>query len=101
MDQADQWYAKINLEHFIYNVPTDIKSHNRLQVVREAQSTRVGPDGMRETRRVYEDGRRGIRQTATGHHIGERGRVCETERDLQGNVTEEREDLLNLDEGSF
>ncbi|CAG0894518.1 unnamed protein product [Cyprideis torosa] len=73
---------------------------NQMMVVyHEAQSTRVGPGGVRETRRLMEDSRRGLRQTAVGHHIGEKGRVIEKDMDLQANTTEEREDLINLSEG--
>lgn len=67
------------------------------KVYQESTTSRGGPGGVRETQHSVVDSSKGLRKMAIGHHIGDRARILERERNPEGE--EEREELLNLDDG--
>lgn len=68
----------------------------RPQLYQESTTSRGGPGGVRETQHSVVDSSKGLRKMAIGHHIGDRARIVERERNHEGE--EEREELLNLDD---
>ncbi|KAF2346794.1 Myeloid leukemia factor [Trinorchestia longiramus] len=85
----------------VANKTDGARNHTRFaggrgQVYQESSTTRGGPGGVRETQRSVVDSSSGTRKLAIGHHIGERARIVERERNPEGE--EEKEELLNLDE---
>lgn len=70
----------------------------RPQVYHETSSTKIGPDGLKETRRTVQDSASGKKKMAIGHHLGEKAHVVEKEQNLHTGEREEREDFINLDE---
>lgn len=49
--------------------------------------------------RTVSDSRTGVRKLEIGRHIGERGHVLEKEQNYNTGDSEEREDLINIEEG--
>jgi len=47
------------------------------------------------------DSRSGVKKMAIGHHIGERAHVLEREQNVHSGDREERQEFINLDEGSM
>nr|CAH7726756.1 unnamed protein product [Callosobruchus chinensis] len=70
----------------------------RPQVYKATSSTRVGPDGIKETQKTVEDSTTGTKKMSIGHHIGERAHIIEKEQNVYTGDREEREDLINIDE---
>lgn len=73
-------------------------SDGRPQVYHETSSTKVGPGGLKETRRTVQDSASGKKKMAIGHHLGEKAHVVEKEQNMHTGEREEREDFINLDE---
>lgn len=73
----------------------------RPQVYQATQSTRTAPGGVRETKKSVCDSRTGTKKLAIGHHIGERAHILEREQDMNTGQQEERQELINLEEGKF
>ena len=46
------------------------------------------------------DSRSGVRKMAIGRHLGERGHVVEKEQNYHTGEAEQREDFINIEEGS-
>lgn len=68
------------------------------QVYSSTSSTKVGPNGIKETRKTLQDSRTGTKKMAIGHHIGERGHVIEREQNVYTGDAEERQEFINLEE---
>lgn len=73
-------------------------SDGRPQIYHETSSTKMGPDGLKETRRTVQDSASGKKKMAIGHHLGEKAHVVEKEQNMHTGQREEREDFINLDE---
>ncbi|CAH1996057.1 unnamed protein product [Acanthoscelides obtectus] len=68
------------------------------QVYKATSSTRVGPDGIKETQKTVEDSATGTKKMSIGHHIGERAHIIEKEQNVFTGDREEREDLINIED---
>lgn len=68
------------------------------QVYQALQSTRNGPDGVRETKKSVCDSRSGVKKLSIGHHIGDRAHIKEKEQNVYSGQLEENEEYINLDE---
>lgn len=68
------------------------------QVYSSTSSTKVGPNGVKETLNTVQDSRSGTKKMAIGHHIGERGHVIARERNYYTGDTEEHQEFINLEE---
>ena len=56
--------------------------------------------GIREVQQSVSDSRSGVRKMAIGRHLGERGHVVEKEQNYHTGEAEQREDFINIEEGS-
>lgn len=56
---------------------------------------------IRETRQSMRDSESGLERLAIGHHIGDRAHIMERSRNRRTGDREERQDYINLDEGTF
>lgn len=72
--------------------------HGRPQVISSTSSTKVGPNGVKETTKTMQDSRTGTKKMAIGHHIGERGHVIEREQNVLSGDSEEHQEFINLEE---
>ncbi|XP_077294386.1 myeloid leukemia factor-like isoform X2 [Arctopsyche grandis] len=70
----------------------------RPQVFSSTSSTKVGPNGVKETRQTVEDSRTGTKKMTIGHHIDDRAHVIEREQNVQSGDLEERQEFINIDE---
>ncbi|XP_063365838.1 myeloid leukemia factor [Cydia amplana] len=68
------------------------------QVFSSTSSTKIGPNGIKETRKTLQDSRTGTKKMSIGHHIGERGHVIEKEQNVYSGDQEETQEFINLDE---
>ncbi|XP_063626194.1 myeloid leukemia factor isoform X2 [Cydia splendana] len=68
------------------------------QVYSSTSSTKIGPNGVKETRKTLQDSRTGTKKMSIGHHIGERAHVVEKEQNVYSGDQEERQEFINLDE---
>lgn len=68
------------------------------QVYSSSSSTKIGPNGIKETRKTLQDSRTGTKKMSIGHHIGERAHVIEREQNYYTGDAEERQEFINLDE---
>ncbi|XP_059054881.1 myeloid leukemia factor isoform X2 [Achroia grisella] len=68
------------------------------QVYSTSSSTKIGPNGLKETRKTLQDSRTGTKKMSIGHHIGERAHVIEREQNFYSGDAEERQEFINLDE---
>lgn len=68
------------------------------QVYSTSSSTKIGPNGIKETRKTLEDSRTGTKKMSIGHHIGERGHVIERAQNLYSGEREESQEFYNLEE---
>ncbi|KAL0822046.1 hypothetical protein ABMA28_005416 [Loxostege sticticalis] len=68
------------------------------QVYSSSSSTKVGPNGVKETRKTLQDSRTGTKKMSIGHHIGERAHVIEREQNVYSGDAEERQEFINIDE---
>lgn len=68
------------------------------QVYSTSSSTKIGPNGVKETRKTLQDSRTGTKKMSIGHHIGERAHVIEREQNVYSGDAEERQEFINLDE---
>ncbi|XP_063386657.1 myeloid leukemia factor [Cydia fagiglandana] len=68
------------------------------QVFSSTSSTKIGPNGIKETRKTLQDSRTGTKKMSIGHHIGERAHVVEKEQNVYSGDQEERQEFINLDE---
>ncbi|XP_037292924.1 myeloid leukemia factor isoform X2 [Manduca sexta] len=68
------------------------------QVISSTSSTKIGPGGIKETRKTMQDSRTGTKKMSIGHHIGERAHVIEREQNVYTGDAEERQEFINLDE---
>ncbi|CAK1555533.1 unnamed protein product [Leptosia nina] len=68
------------------------------QVYSSSSSTKIGPNGVKETRETLQDSRTGVKKMSIGHHIGERAHVIEREQNVYSGDAEERQEFINLDE---
>lgn len=66
-----------------------------------SSSTRTAPGGIRETKKAVADSRSGTKKMAIGHHIGERGHIIEREQNVYSGDREDRQELINLEEGGL
>lgn len=71
----------------------------RPQVYQETSSMRVGPGGIKETKKTVSDSRSGTKKMAIGHHIGERAHIIERQQNLRTGDQEENQEFINLEEG--
>ncbi|XP_055902558.1 myeloid leukemia factor isoform X1 [Eupeodes corollae] len=70
----------------------------RPQIYQATSSTKTGPGGIRETRKIVQDSSSGVKKMAIGHHIGERAHIIEKEQNIRSGQHEERQEFINLDE---
>lgn len=70
----------------------------RPQVYQESMSTRVGPGGIKETKKSVSDSRSGVKKLAIGHHIGDRAHILEREQNYYSGEQEENQEFINLEE---
>ncbi|XP_045500325.1 myeloid leukemia factor isoform X3 [Colias croceus] len=68
------------------------------QVYSSSSSTKIGPNGVKETRKTLQDSRTGVKKMSIGHHIGERAHVIEREQNVYSGDAEERQEFINLEE---
>ncbi|CAH0725492.1 unnamed protein product, partial [Brenthis ino] len=68
------------------------------QVYSSTSSTKIGPNGVKETRKTLQDSRTGVKKMSIGHHIGERAHLIEREQNVYSGDAEERQEFINLDE---
>lgn len=68
------------------------------QVYSSTSSTKIGPNGIKETCKTVQDSRTGTKKMAIGHHIGERAHLIEREQNYYTGDAEERQEFINLDE---
>ncbi|XP_060804902.1 myeloid leukemia factor isoform X2 [Amyelois transitella] len=68
------------------------------QVYSSTSSTKIGPNGVKETKKTLQDSRTGTKKMSIGHHIGERAHVIEREQNVYSGDAEERQEFINLDE---
>lgn len=69
------------------------------QVYQASSTTRSAPGGIKEIKKTVTDSRSGVKKMAIGHHIGDRAHIVEREKNVYTGEVEQREDLVNLDEG--
>ncbi|KAG6447498.1 hypothetical protein O3G_MSEX004978 [Manduca sexta] len=62
------------------------------QVISSTSSTKIGPGGIKETRKTMQDSRTGTKKMSIGHHIGERAHVIEREQNVYTGDAEERQE---------
>ncbi|KAJ0174455.1 hypothetical protein K1T71_009563 [Dendrolimus kikuchii] len=68
------------------------------QVYSSSSSTKIGPNGVKETRKTLQDSRTGTKKMSIGHHIGERAHLIEREQNVYTGDQEERQDFINIEE---
>ncbi|CAG4942694.1 unnamed protein product [Parnassius apollo] len=68
------------------------------QVISSSSSTKIGPNGIKETRKTLQDSRTGTKKMSIGHHIGERAHLIEREQNYYSGDAEERQEFINIDE---
>ncbi|CAG9788917.1 unnamed protein product [Diatraea saccharalis] len=68
------------------------------QVFSSSSSTKIGPNGVKETRKTLQDSRTGTKKMSIGHHIGERAHVIEREQNVYSGDAEERQEFINIEE---
>lgn len=68
------------------------------RVIQSSSSTRMGPDGVRETRRSHKDSGTGEMRMAIGHHINDRGHVVEKSKNRRTGDQEESQEYINIEE---
>ncbi|XP_049876402.1 myeloid leukemia factor isoform X3 [Pectinophora gossypiella] len=68
------------------------------QVYSSTSSTKIGPNGVKETRKTLQDSRTGTKKMSIGHHIGERAHLIEREQNLYSGDAEERQEFINIEE---
>ncbi|XP_046969352.1 myeloid leukemia factor isoform X2 [Vanessa cardui] len=68
------------------------------QVFSSSSSMKIGPNGVKETRKTLQDSRTGLKKMSIGHHIGERAHVIEREQNVFSGDAEERQEFINLEE---
>ncbi|KAJ2940385.1 hypothetical protein O0L34_g62 [Tuta absoluta] len=68
------------------------------QIYSSSSSTKVGPNGIKETRKTLQDSRTGTKKMSIGHHIGERAHVIEREQNVYSGDNEERQEFINIEE---
>ncbi|CAH2044207.1 unnamed protein product, partial [Iphiclides podalirius] len=68
------------------------------QVFSSSSSTKIGPNGVKETRKTLQDTRTGTKKMSIGHHIGERAHLIEREQNYYSGEAEERQEFINIEE---
>nr|XP_026694875.1 myeloid leukemia factor 2 [Ciona intestinalis] len=68
------------------------------KVYQSSSSTRVGPNGIKETRKTERNSETGHQKMAIGHHIGERGHIIEKTHNSKTGDKEECQEFINLEE---
>ncbi|XP_034834886.1 myeloid leukemia factor isoform X1 [Maniola hyperantus] len=68
------------------------------QIYSSSSSTKIGPNGVKETRKTLQDSRSGLKKMSIGHHIGERAHLIEREQNVYSGDAEERQEFINLEE---
>ncbi|CAK1587259.1 unnamed protein product [Parnassius mnemosyne] len=68
------------------------------QVISSSSSTKIGPNGIKETRKTLQDSRTGTKKMSIGHHIGERAHLIEREQNYYSGDAEERQEFINIEE---
>ncbi|XP_026318418.1 myeloid leukemia factor isoform X3 [Hyposmocoma kahamanoa] len=68
------------------------------QVYSSTSSTKIGPNGVKETRKTLQDSRTGTKKMSIGHHIGERAHLIEREQNYYSGDAEEHQEFINIDE---
>ncbi|XP_068617651.1 myeloid leukemia factor isoform X2 [Battus philenor] len=68
------------------------------QVISSSSSTKIGPNGIKETRKTLQDSRTGTKKMSIGHHIGERAHLIEREQNYYSGEAEERQEFINIEE---
>ncbi|XP_047992521.1 myeloid leukemia factor isoform X2 [Leguminivora glycinivorella] len=68
------------------------------QVFSSTSSTKIGPNGIKETRKTLQDSRTGTKKMSIGHHIGDRAHIMEKEQNVYSGDQEETQEFINLDE---
>ncbi|CAH2984279.1 unnamed protein product [Chilo suppressalis] len=68
------------------------------QVFSSSSSTKIGPNGVKETRKTLQDSRTGTKKMSIGHHIGERAHVIEREQNVYSGDAEEVQEFINIEE---
>jgi len=67
-------------------------------VYQSSSSTKLGPNGVRETRQTEKDSRSGVQKIQIGHHIGERGHIIGKSKNVRTGDQEETQEYVNIDE---
>lgn len=70
----------------------------RPQIYQASSSTKMGPNGIKETKKTVQDSQSGIKKMAIGHHIDNRSKIIEKEQNIHTGEQEERQEFINLDE---
>lgn len=68
------------------------------QVYSSSSSMKIGPNGVKETRKTLQDTVTGTKKMSIGHHIGERAHVIEREKNVYTGDQEEHQEFINLEE---
>ncbi|XP_063829707.1 myeloid leukemia factor isoform X2 [Ostrinia nubilalis] len=68
------------------------------QIYQSSSSTKIGPNGVKETRKTLQDSCTGTKKMSIGHHIGERAHVIEREQNVYSGDAEERQEFINIEE---
>lgn len=67
-------------------------------VYQSSSSTKVGPNGVRETKKTEKDSRTGVQRIEVGHHIGDRGHVIGKSKNVRTGDQEETQEYVNMAE---
>lgn len=74
---------------------------NISQVYKASTSTRIGPGGIKETKKAVSDSKTGVKKLAIGHHIGDRAHIVERQQNVYSGDQEENQEYINLDDGQY
>lgn len=68
------------------------------QVYQSSTSTKIGPNGVRETRQAEKNSVSGVQKIQIGHHLGDRGHIIEKSKNIHTGEQEESQEYVNIDE---
>nr|XP_039250369.1 myeloid leukemia factor 1-like [Styela clava] len=68
------------------------------RVIESTSSTRVGQDGVKETRKSHKDTGTGEMRMAIGHHIHDRAHIIEKAKNRRTGDEEEKQEYVNIEE---
>nr|CAB3263864.1 myeloid leukemia factor 2 [Phallusia mammillata] len=68
------------------------------KVYQSSSSTKIGPNGVKETQKSERNSVTGLQKMAIGHHIGERAHVIEKSQNSRTGEKEESQEFVNIEE---